>query len=336
MSTALARIDAQTQAALQKYASGNYNVLLPTPELGQIAQMHAMKFEVVNLNPDPKGGDFYAGDGGQLRPTKLGLEKISSLGGIQWNYRESGEVTVSTCAKCLKMAQATGKAAACAPCDHREDYAYKAVGAVRKPSGDWIPLSATYELDFVALKAEKSEKEISSIRRHRVARAETGAQERVIRKLMHVKNSYTREEAARPFVVPRIDLALDYSDPMVKQALLARSLSAQTALFGGSSGDTRVIDITTGEVLSPPLTALEPVATADTRPDPAPEIQSESFEPDPEVSSPSAGEGVTYLTCACGAIIEPSPDWPIPKIQEWLTRKYGKVLCATCRRAVPR
>ena len=137
MSTALATSDPKTQAALQKFASDKYNVLLPTPHLGEIAQMHTIRLEVVQLNPDPEAGDFYPDDkGAGLRPTKQGLEKISSVGGIQWNYRDSGTMTPTACEKCLEMARATKASAQCATCPHRDDVKFKAIGAVRKPSGE--------------------------------------------------------------------------------------------------------------------------------------------------------------------------------------------------------
>jgi len=87
----------------------------------------------VQLNPDPDAGDVFK-VGGQkvgnnwqdvLSLSKTAILKLATAAGIVWNWNETRVLSVS------------------------KDYVlYQAVGAMRKPSGEWIPLKATKEIDL--------------------------------------------------------------------------------------------------------------------------------------------------------------------------------------------
>jgi hypothetical protein len=64
-----------------------------------------------------------------------------------------------------------------------------------------------------------------------VQRAETGAMLRVIRAALGMKMQYTKDELAKPFVVPRVEWAPDLSDPDVKRMVLAQGVGAMSGLF---------------------------------------------------------------------------------------------------------
>lgn len=142
-----------------------------------------------------------------------------------------------------------------------KDYVlYQAVGAMRKPSGEWIPLKATKEIDLDVIEAETYEANLKKAegmdgkqrknmtpeqwadtqtrtnmiqwKKNKLMRAETGAMLRVVRALLSIKHQYSPAELKKPFAVPTVDFTPDYSDPEVKRMIAAQSLKAASDLFG--------------------------------------------------------------------------------------------------------
>ena len=72
-------------------------------------------------------------------------------------------------------------------------------------------------------------------RKFRLQLAQTGAMDRVIRKILGLKGTYKREELERPFVVPKIAFNPDVNDPKVRELLLRQGMDATSALFGPES-----------------------------------------------------------------------------------------------------
>lgn len=71
-------------------------------------------------------------------------------------------------------------------------------------------------------------------RKNLVHRAETGAKLRVIRSLIGMKSTYTKEDLQKPFVIATVDFAPDYRDQQVKQMMVRQGMQAMGALYGGA------------------------------------------------------------------------------------------------------
>lgn len=63
-------------------------------------------------------------------------------------------------------------------------------------------------------------------------KAMTGAILRVIRALIGMKGQYTREELAKPFVIPRVTFSPDFNDPTVRAAMLRQAMGGVSNLYG--------------------------------------------------------------------------------------------------------
>ena len=63
-------------------------------------------------------------------------------------------------------------------------------------------------------------------------KAQTGAILRVIRALLGLKGSYSKNELEKPFVVPTITFSPDYNDPTVRSAMLQQGMNSMGNLFG--------------------------------------------------------------------------------------------------------
>lgn len=63
-------------------------------------------------------------------------------------------------------------------------------------------------------------------------KAQTGAILRVVRALLGIKGTYSKEELSRPFVVPTVTFAPDFTDPTVRNAMLLQGMNSLGNMFG--------------------------------------------------------------------------------------------------------
>lgn len=232
---------------------GKCNVLFPQTTMQQISPLHRVRVEEVRIDPDPEKGDVCkvgsrkVGKSWEpvLSLSKTALMKIAQAAGIVWNWHETKVITAS-----------------------RDYVLYQAVGAMRKPSGEWIPLKSTKEIDLEVIREEtyanqldkaqkyendpkkkrylqgqtpeeyaeeKTRSNMIQWRKNKVMRAETGAMLRVIRALLSIKHQYSPQELKKPFAVPTVDFSPDYSDPEIRKMIAKEGVKATAELFGQSA-----------------------------------------------------------------------------------------------------
>jgi hypothetical protein len=224
---------------------------MPSTDVMGLSEWHAPVVERVQLSTDAAQGDIYENDknddkgpGKKWRLTAQALNKISMCAGVIWppdqNYVEKLE---------------------------KNYVSYRAVGGLRKPDGSPIFYKATYDLDLEVIEMELQEqyeakskwmkrkgkdgkehlmtdeekaeyvtycvkRDLLQKRKHKVSLCETGAKDRVIRKLLGLKNAYTTAELEKPFVMARIVFRPDYNDPMVKAKMIDAAIQSITGVFG--------------------------------------------------------------------------------------------------------
>jgi hypothetical protein len=169
------------------------------------------------------------------------------------------------------MAQATQQAARCGDCPSRFDTAYQYIGAVRTDTG-WRILKASYEWNLDAQRRklvreakkklakaqeegkpfdveEHVEDRLDQIIAERYGLAETKALLRLVRAICHLRQAYSREEMARPFIVVRTELAPDYADPETRRALAAQAISSGAEIFGPADDGRPVVHVPKAKVV---------------------------------------------------------------------------------------
>jgi hypothetical protein len=241
--------------SLETYREQKFNVLVPTATMQQISPFHRLRVEEVKIDPNPDTGDVFkvgskkVGNAYEdvLILSKTALMKISNAAGIVWNWNETKAISAT-----------------------RDYVLYQAVGAFRKPSGEWLPLKASKEIDLTVIEEETYEsnfekakklansqyendrKKIEGMtieqyatiqtksnmiqwRKNKLMRAETGAMLRVIRDLLSIKQQYSPSELQKPFVVPHVDFSPDYTDPEVRKMVLNHGIQATASLFGNAA-----------------------------------------------------------------------------------------------------
>jgi len=270
---------------LSGYDPQAYNILSPVLRFDTAAPYLRFRAVEVRLDPDVRRGDCYAAPGtkwtkdrrtGELlpvlvAPSKPGLLKIASAAGLIIDPRNSHRITPDACERCIEMAQATQQAARCGDCPSRFDTAYQYIGAVRTDTG-WRIVKASYEWNLDAQRRklvreakkrlakaqeegrpfdveEHVEDRLDQIIAERYGLAETKALLRLVRAICHLRQAYTREEMARPFVVVRTELAPDFADPEVRRALADRALASGAEIFGPAEDDRPPLHVAPAEVV---------------------------------------------------------------------------------------
>lgn len=156
---------------------------------------------------------------------------------------------------------------------HREDdgtepylVRWRFTAAVQDFSGNWVPAQGSKEIDLrdksAAAEAMKSNPGQLSQQRQDIAQlAESKAQNRVIRKLLGISQSYTLDEIQKPFVLMRLVLVPDMTDPATKLFVLANAYGATAALFGNPDFTRMILEAAPSEA-SQQKQQLPPAATA--------------------------------------------------------------------------
>jgi hypothetical protein len=236
------------QQELEEYRKkGSYNVLVPTLTIQEISPLHKPVLEIVRINPDAKGGEVYeiVQGSGDFSMRAVALQKIGYAAGLIWNAKGCGRTDDGT---------------------NPEIVSYRAEAAVRKEDGTYMPLNAEYMVDLKVIEEETREsyekksqtlmadkkkrgdkfteedrknyveksvkRDMLQKRKFRLQLAQTGAMDRVIRKILGLKGTYKKEELEKPFVVPKIAFSPDVNDPKVRELLLKQGMDATSALFG--------------------------------------------------------------------------------------------------------
>lgn len=342
----------QITALIQlKDYEGRCNVLIPTVTMQQISPYHRIRVEQVKINPDPEAGDVYkvgskkVGNSWQdvLSLSKTGIMKLAQAAGIVWNWAETRPISVS------------------------KDYVlYQAVGAMRKPSGEWIPLKATKEIDLEVIEAETYEANLKTAkglkpeqrdnmspeewaaaktkanmiqwRKNKLMRAETGAMLRVVRALLGVKHQYSPKELQKPFAVPTVDFAPDYSDPEVRRAMAEAGVRATADLFGQFAVHQLEapqqqmgppIDIGQHEESFNSDVVIDAGTTDDEEDDNLPWDDEEATELEEEQASIFDG---AIICSDCGQPVEGTDKLTAEQVSEYAEREFGRKLCVNCGR----
>jgi hypothetical protein len=276
---------------LEAAVKAGENLLMPSDSLNNVPPMHKVSVERIKLSSDPNDKDVYVQQGREDDPeekkrfalTKDGLLKLSSCAGVQWDYDHSGRID--------RM-------------DSGSYIAWRAVGAVQRLDGSWLPLQGSYDLDFevIAEQTEEQKKsaaakfwtnakwwkamskeqqeaylqkkireEVLLIKRHKMARVETGAMLRAIRGLLNVKGTYSAAELSKPFVIARLAFQPDYADPIIKAQAVALAFKAMQGVYGIQAPSfpqprqipAQVMDLETGNGHTYEMPEAEPIPLDD-------------------------------------------------------------------------
>ena len=156
-------------------------------------------------------------------------------------------------------------------------------------------------------------------------KAITGAKLRVIRALLGVKGTYTKEELKKNFAIPTVVFSPDYSDPTVRQAMLAQGIGSVNNMFGAAALPVRKVDFDDEDTFDAETFASNPAFQSDTPDDDIPDVPEEVPNGPHMEEPPTPQESEGYFCDGCGVVIT-------EKVYEYSLNKYGRPLCVKCQR----
>lgn len=305
----------ELRANLERLAT-QANLVTPIASLDYIPQMHRVSFRVVVIDAT-------------LRSVKRG-DKTYEVGTDTYRDPKFCEPNERALTKTgvLKIFRAAGiDVVESRRVDDRSDglmVAWRVVIDVPELDGRLTRYVGTKELDFrpgspsIARMSEAARVQAASVI---LENAETKAMLRAARAALQLRQKYTLEELAKPFVIPMLVPDLDASDPEIKRMIAAKALRLENVLYGHDSKPDRVITIdaetvpedvdpVTGEDLSGAAAANAAAAGAG---DDLSDLDTPPANPDPACS------------CPCGCMVPVSRE----RAAVTLERRH-RVRCAEC------
>lgn len=171
-------------------------------------------------------------------------------------------------------------------------------------------------------------------------KAQTGAILRVIRALLGIKGTYSKAELKKPFVVPTVTFAPDFTDPAVRNAMLQQGMNSMGNMFGVPAAPSAISSMgifedAVHEAFDPEENLSNPAFTSE-RSTEDDDIQeeyrqaptqgtSELREP-PAQQTETPREGSSGYFCdECGAEIN-------ERVYGYSLNKFGRPLCMKCQK----
>lgn len=195
------------------------NVLMPVTYIDRLPAMHEVSLRVAFFDPGGRwdnrsNGIWYELKGGKLALGKAALLSVWRMAGGEWwppgCYREDdGSVELY--------------------------WRYRASGIVKGWTGQMGKWTCARERDLrsgSAATAQMSEAQQGMARQFGAETCETMAMLRVVRAALGFRGGYTREEAARPFILPVLQFAPDLSNPRIAEMVVAQQLGSLGAVYG--------------------------------------------------------------------------------------------------------
>lgn len=204
-------------------AQRRYHLVSPSPAVAAIPDGCAVAMSTVLVDQ----AETYALPGSdKLGLGKAALDRIASAVGISWDPRSSGRLD-------------DGR-------DPRYVH-YRVVGRYRHFDGSMVTIQGEKIMDMrdgspefeglqsrAKAKNRSADQQIREIRMHLLSHAETKARLRAIRSL-GIRTGYTAQELQKPFVVAKLQLTGQFSDPKARddysKALTSSFLGASSALY---------------------------------------------------------------------------------------------------------
>lgn len=199
------------------------HVLTPMQKIDKIAEAFTISLGVVRIDPDDS--DLVYHDNrwkkDEVAITHVGLLLIWNAAGGRFNHSEASN-----------------------PTGERHLVRSEVGGGVRDPAGGFQSAIESRVEDYRDGADQVqgwTEKQLKEARSRQFERAESFAQNRVIRKILGVRQKYTKQELQAPFIVVRTTFRIDPSNPIHNTIMVADATEGAAALYR-SEGFARMLE----------------------------------------------------------------------------------------------
>lgn len=311
-------------------------------------------------------------------PAKPLLMKLAAAAGIQFDPNNTyGTYISKNCYKAkaygaMRMPDGTGKT----HCDEKvinlddEEDTYRlefmdkslqgitdkkaAEAAAKLFKGEWIDSTDKWGKACKAYKIADEDRQkyidrsvlvnMTLLRKTFAEKAMTGAILRVVRALIGMKGTYSKNELKKPFAIPRVTFSPDYNDPEVRRAMLDQGMNSVSNMFGAN----RVLPAASANMEMPLITedfnpeefADNAAFSSDGNDIPNADVPGTSKEGDPDGGplpwdTPSDGNEIFCEECG-QKIVETSGRngtiWTPENIRNYSLNRFQRCLCFTCQK----
>lgn len=209
-----------------------WNLLIPSIPLNRPDNgLFIPVLETLTISTEKEVKEVYSAGNGSYRLHATALNKIAIAGSIKWDSRQSGFTRA----------------------EDKRNVAFRAVGGVTMADGDMHVEAGYYDVDLDEVldrlteeyqaKAKKEKKDQAYVdycvardfrakRQHMLKMAETGAKNRVIRSIFHVKSEYSTDELSKPFLVLRYKLHLDTQNQEIRRMIAQAQVMTALGIYG--------------------------------------------------------------------------------------------------------
>lgn len=192
------------------------HLLTSIVQIDSIPAMHEIAFHALKFNPLEGSGDVYRDKRWPANEVALTHDALMRL----WNA--AGGQFVDSHAENQEL----------------HFIEWKCAGRVREMGGMWTTEWASRRIDLRPGSSEilgQTTGQIEQQRRDIYQLAESKAQNRVVRKLIGIRQKYPVAEIEWPFIIVRPMMIVNMDDPMQKALYMADSMGGLTALFGNGA-----------------------------------------------------------------------------------------------------
>lgn len=209
--------------------------------------------------------------------------------------------------------------------------------------GTWIPAKDKYGNAIKAFLIDEKDRDryversvmvnMALLKETCAEKAMTGAKLRVIKALLGIKNTYTESELKKNFAIPTVIFSPDYSDPMVRQAMLAQGMNSINNMFGTPAVSVKRVDFDNDNIYDVEADFSNPAFASEAQDDDysddyiQPEVVEEST-PEPthqELVQTGQTQETGYRCSSCSETIN-------ERVYEYSINKFGRPLCIKCQR----
>jgi len=237
----------------------SFNMLIPIQTIQELSSLHRLVINLVFTSTNMMEKEIYQeknarDEDGNKYPfpvyahTNRGLQLIS--GAACGQDVGSKKILPPSCVKCTEVCKASRIPPVCSKCEYKDYSACEFTMRYPDMTGGWRLITKSKVVGQKAI-----DKNFAS------EKAESGAQDRCIRKALNIRQFYTMEELQKPFVVAYP--VLDARDPDAKKALIAASIMSSNLLYGSglqlgagalpgaqaALPEGRNVDMSTGEII---------------------------------------------------------------------------------------
>jgi hypothetical protein len=232
---------------LEQYRTKGYNVVGVTT-IYEKPEFMTPVVKVVQISPDTNAGEVYPLQGGKYGLSSLAYNKFRLAGRIEFEEVQGGAIIVRKGPDGYEVtARAIGKRPDLEG-TYKREYDEKTINFTAREERVRATYTAKAKKEHTGWNDDRVRQYVEHMVQDYMRGLKTfaneialsGAQARVITKLLGLKKHYTKEELSRPFVIVSVIPEIDMKDPEIKRMVTGHLMGIKPELFPTATGVAQI------------------------------------------------------------------------------------------------